>query len=1163
MTLNTVPFQALSNSVYKSKYQLIDKTGKEIDKDRVDSYRRVSRALAANEKESDFWAAEFMSAMCAGAIPAGRIISNAGAEEHKPNTSMINCLAGETLVLTDKGIFTIRELSEEKSVNVLNGDGAWSSVTFNSYGVQPVYAISFRFADGKNLHTVRATANHRWIMPNGQVITTEFWLSGSRVKGFGTVPNLTIPKIHVIQEEYKLGLIHGLVYGDGNYYHYDHDVFDLTLCHDKMQLMPLVSSILNQKAKGPYLMNKDTGCEAYRFSRISSSFNLKELPSVTATPSYIKGFFTGLLATDGGVHGSDERSISVILFGQKPLMDYLDQVLPLIGVLPSGTVKKIASEGQITNYGKRKKDIYSYHVHPSTVDPNDLLLDKHKDKFRITTNGLNQIKKWHLADVNLTPELAEVFCCEEPLTKSFCLFHGMLTGNCVVAGTIKDSIDGIGQSVKESLQTLSGGSGIGYEFSTLRPKGAFVNGVGAKTSGPLPFADIFDKGCFTIASAGGRRGAQMATFDLRHPDVIEFIKAKRENGRFRQFNISVLASDEFFSDDQTWTFRFPVRKTDFLENAETMWDYWHVKDPEYITNDDGKTLFKIYGQINKEELWDLILKSNYDYAEPGMILIDNVNHSNNLWFCENITASNPCVVAGTQILTKDGYKSIETLVGQSVDIWNGFEWSTVEPRITGTDQNVLTVSFSNGTELTCTEYHRFKLQDNITVEAQDLNLHDKVATYFMPDGFKCQSIEVIGIKVAGVADTVYCFNEPKRHTAIFNGVMTAQCGEQMLPPHGACLLGSINLTNFVIYPFTSEAYFDWIGYSNIVAIFTRMLDNVVEFNNLPLPEQREEIYRKRRHGMGFFGLGSCLTMLGIRYDTPDALSFATRVAKDMALVGYKVGAELAKEKGSAPIMNETFEVTPEMLRYSSVLNEADIGKVFLGKELFLKSRYMQQLLQDQPELQHMLTKFGCRFTHHTSIAPTGTISLAMGNAASNGIEPSFSHYFQRNVTVEGKKTRQQEPVYSYEFLLWKEFNSNSGLSDEELLANLPSSFITADTISWKAHVDMVAAVQKWVDSSISKTINVPTDISFEDFKDIYTYAQQKGCKAISTYRYNPETLGAILSRNEDLENSKYEFTMNDGTIIVCKGSDRVEYEGEITTAENLFNALKEGTYGKF
>ena len=315
------------------------------------------------------------------------------------------------------------------------------------------------------------------------------------------------------------------------------------------------------------------------------------------------------------------------------------------------------------------------------------------------------------------------------------------TINCTVSGIIEDSMSGILDKVHEAGLTLKAGCGIGYEYSTLRPKGAFVAGAGAYTSGPLSFMDIYDRMCFTVSSAGGRRGAQMATFDISHPDVTDFIKAKREDGRLRQFNLSCLITKEFMEAviaDADWKLAFPVtekeaneEKLDLDDDAQVVWREWPSPDKylfEHKGPRAGKVACKVYKTMKAQRLWDVIMASTYDYAEPGFILVDRVNEMNNNWFCENIRATNPC-------------------------------------------------------------------------------------------------------------------------------------GEQPLPPYGACLLGSINLTRFVKAPFTNEAYFDWDEYRKVVSIFTRMLDNVVEINGLPLEKQRDEIARKRRHGMGYLGLGSTLAMM--------------------------------------------------------------------------------------------------------------------------------------------------------------------------------------------------------------------------------------------------------------------------------------------------------------
>ncbi|MGD8346306.1 MAG: adenosylcobalamin-dependent ribonucleoside-diphosphate reductase [Lysobacterales bacterium] len=615
------------------------------------------------------------------------------------------------------------------------------------------------------------------------------------------------------------------------------------------------------------------------------------------------------------------------------------------------------------------------------------------------------------------------------------------TINCTVSGTIKDSMDGILDKVHEAGLTLKAGCGIGYEFSTLRPKGAYVSGAGAYTSGPLSFMDIYDKMCFTVSSAGGRRGAQMATFDIGHPDAMEFIRAKREDGRLRQFNCSLLITDEFMDavkSNANWPLAFPIAEhesedLDFSDPDQVVWREWPQTEG-YIVRDDGLVACRVYKTVPAKRMWDMIMSSTYDFAEPGFIMVDRINEMNNNWFCENIRATNPC-------------------------------------------------------------------------------------------------------------------------------------GEQPLPPYGACLLGSVNLTRFVDQPFGEHAEFNWEEYRKVVRIFTRMLDNVVEINGLPLEKQREEIMRKRRHGMGFLGLGSTLTMLGMKYGQADSVEFTERVAKEMALAGWEESLELAREKGPAPIMDESFEVTGDMLRRRPEMKAdgIEVGDRVKGRVLLAKySRYMQQLAEIAPGLVESLADEGGRFTHHTSIAPTGTISLSLANNVSNGIEPSFAHHYSRNVIREGRKTKEKVEVYSYELLAYRTLvNPDAMPYAQEPEAALPDFFVTADDVSPCAHVDIQAAAQKWIDSSISKTANVPTDFPYEDFKDIYTYAHGKGLKGCTTFRFNPEAFQGVLVKEKDLENTKYRFVLDDGEVVEVAGNEEIEYDGETHTAANLFDALKEGYYGKF
>jgi ribonucleoside-diphosphate reductase alpha chain len=367
-------------------------------------------------------------------------------------------------------------------------------------------------------------------------------------------------------------------------------------------------------------------------------------------------------------------------------------------------------------------------------------------------------------------------------------------------------------------------------------------------------------------------------------------------------------------------------------------------------------------------------------------------------------------------------------------------------------------------------------------------------------------------------------------------------------------------------PFTETAHFDWDEFREVVSVFTRMLDNVVEINGLPLGGQRDEIVRKRRHGMGFLGLGSALTMLQMVYGSDRSVDFTEMVARELAVAGWHTALDLAREKGPAPIMLEEFKVTPKMLRQRPEM-AADgwkVGDAIAGRELHGRySRYMQRMAEVEPELVEKLIAEGARFTHHSSIAPTGTISLSLANNVSNGIEPSFAHHYFRNVIREGRKTKEKIDVFSFELLAYRQLiNPNALPVAKDAGSQLPDYFTTAEDVSPTQHVDIQAAAQKWVDSSISKTANVPTNFPYEDFKDIYLYAYEKGLKGCTTFRFNPEAFQGVLVKEKDLQNTKYTFTLADGSEVTLAGDEEVEYDGETHTAANLFDALKEGYYGK-
>jgi ribonucleoside-diphosphate reductase alpha chain len=485
--------------------------------------------------------------------------------------------------------------------------------------------------------------------------------------------------------------------------------------------------------------------------------------------------------------------------------------------------------------------------------------------------------------------------------------------NCFVMGTIPDDMGGIFDMLKEAALTMQQGGGIGYDFSTIRPKGADVKGAAADASGPISFMDVWDSMCRTIMSAGSRRGAMMATMRCDHPDIEEFISAKEDSARLRMFNLSVLVTDPFMKavkDDTSWDLIFKG---------------------------------KIYKTVNALDLWNKIMRGTFEFAEPGVIFIDRINQMNNLAYCEDIAATNPC-------------------------------------------------------------------------------------------------------------------------------------GEQPLPPYGACLLGSINLTRFVTNPFEIDAKIDTESLSKTVKTAVRMMDNVVDVSRFPLEAQASEAIAKRRIGLGVTGLADALLMTGLRYGSEDAVSKTEEWLHQMARIAYLTSAEIAKEKGSFPLFDAN--------NYLSSKSLAGMDKDVLDS----------------------IAKNGIRNALLTSIAPTGTISLYAGNVSS-GIEPIFAYSYNRKV-LQKDGSHLEEEVMDYAIQIWREKYGEK---------EFPDYFVSAQTLDPIDHVRMQSAAQKWVDSSISKTINCPVDIDFKEFKEVYMEAWNTGCKGCTTYRPN-EVTGSVLSISENSEN---------------------------------------------
>jgi len=495
--------------------------------------------------------------------------------------------------------------------------------------------------------------------------------------------------------------------------------------------------------------------------------------------------------------------------------------------------------------------------------------------------------------------------------------HRVTLFNCFVMGRVEDSMDGIFDALKEGALTMQQGGGVGYDFSTLRPAGSPAMGVGVTASGPVSFMHIWDAMCATILSTGARRGAMMATLRCDHPDILEFVRAKRDPARLRHFNLSVLVTDAFMQavkDDGDWPLAFPA---------------------------PGEADSRVHRVVRARELWNEIMGATYDYAEPGVLFIDRINALNNLWYAERLAATNPC-------------------------------------------------------------------------------------------------------------------------------------GEIPLPPYGACNLGSLNLTRFVHAPFESGAVLDFAALEETTALAIRMLDNVCDLSRFPLERQARAAHATRRIGLGLTGLGDALIMLGLRYDSTEARQMAAAIMQRICETAYQTSIELAREKGSFPL---------------------------LDCEKHVQGAFIRNLPED---IRNGIAQHGIRNSHLTAIAPTGTISL-LANNVSSGLEPVFQYQYRRRIYEMDGQLHEYEvsdPAYAL-------FRKLRGAD-----AALTPAFVTAEEISPYRHLDMQAALQPWVDNAISKTINIPADYAFDEFQSVYQYAHEHGLKGCTTYRPNPITGQVLVSEPE-------------------------------------------------
>jgi ribonucleotide reductase alpha subunit len=1114
----------LAYETWKNKYRYGNETP-------IETFQRVAKTLASVEKNPDEWYSRFLNTMVRfndqgeavglKCTVGGRITANIGTSYKK--ATLVNCFSGDMEYFdVHRGVVKFSDMCGLSTVVMTNNGFVESKV--KCFGIQKTYDFIFKpvhaqklFFDSKGVVvkkmtegatwreiycpsprsyysiTVTATKNHRWILDGG-VETDDLEI--------GDIVESNVCKNSEENEEYIKGKRHGIIYGDGSVAYVYTDApnstgkFGLTryyvrLCGEKAINIKYFDDV-------KYANSNEGDPTAYCLS----DKDLKDVPIYDGNIDYIRGFIDGLIATNGS-HWYKDKEIYEISTTNEKAAEWLKQYAFVAGYIVKGY--RVDSNME-TNFGKRTNPVRR------------VTLSKEKVKWKVCGIVENEDQ--------------EVFCAVVPEEHSFTLANGIYTGNCFIGSpvsnaTIKytkksdfghvtypvkyesdespDDLINIFLTIMEQAKTLASEGGYGLNFDFIRPRGSLIKGTGIKHPGVVAYMKIWDSvsECIVQGDTDGyvdkiknhlgseekfqeikrivkdsiRKGAMLAALSCSHPDAEEFVRAKQKSGVLTKFNMSIILDDKF------------------MKAVE--------EDGLYEQSFNGK----VYKVIKARELYDLIMQSNYNRAEPGVLFSDNMMKNNPISYLGKLVCVNPCVAPETLVLTDKGDVTIGDQVGKEINVWNGKEFSSVIVEKTGVSQKIYRVLFSDGRFIDCTDYHNFWVDiggDIHKVPTKDLEPGFEISSFTLPNGEEISGITVLSVEDTGRISDVFCFNEPKEHCGVFNGILTCQCGE--IPGLSSittvCLLGSPNLTQYVRKGPDGEPVFDFDEYSEDIKVFMRMLDNVNDLTYAPLPSYQWVIENLRQVGMGINGLGSTLMMLKIPYGSDKAVEFVTKISRLKEDLTWQTSALLAKEKG-------TFSAYDK--------------KLFESTEYFKSDRIT-------PVTKTLIEKYGVRNAKTTTCPPLGNSSI-IADITSNGVEPVFKLEYERKVICkewpEGlteENVRDQLKHHKekdFEFCRGK-YNGkiyyfepqNRGLCEvntvrdygyQWLLDNYPDQdhsayLVTTDHLKIDDHLAIQGVVQYYNNQSVSKTCNLPKKFPFEDFKQLYIRAWKSGLNGFTTYR---------------------------------------------------------------